>query len=137
MEEQLSPYNQALLHHYKHPYKKTGNQGQAFSSHSENTLCGDSISVFFDIDESETIQNFSFEAKACMIVVATASLLGEWIEGKSVEKLDFLQNQFQQLLDDKEFESKESWAVLKEIQKYPTRRKCVELPLKALIAAKG
>ena len=137
MEEHLSPYNQALLKHYKQPFKKLGNLGQSHSAHVENTLCGDSIDVYFDIDDSGFITNFSFEAKACMIVIATASLVGEWIEGKTVDSIYELRNQFERLIDDPEFESTESWGVLKEIQKYPTRRKCVELPLKALLLAQN
>ena len=90
-------YDDHILDHFESPYHK-GHLPQPTCSHSDrNPICGDQITVELLVDEHDVIKEAYFDGKGCAISQASASILCEAIEGKTLQELrDF---QAQNMLD--------------------------------------
>src|SRR5687768_13088755 len=79
-------YREQLLDHYHHP-RGWGLQDSADIEHrGVNPMCGDEVTIQLTL-EGNTVQHLHFEAQGCVISVAAASLLHEWIAGKPREAI--------------------------------------------------
>ena len=90
------------------------------SFEDENPLCGDQIRVDLRLDEEGKVKEAAFSGHGCAISQASADLLLESIQGKTVEEIKQLNKQ--DILD------------LLGIQLTPVRLKCALLSLKVLKA---
>ncbi len=90
-------YDDHILDHFESPYHK-GHLPHPTCSHSDrNPICGDQITVELLVDENDVVKEAYFDGKGCAISQASASILCESIEGKSLQELrDF---QAQNMLD--------------------------------------
>ncbi len=90
-------YDDHILDHFESPYHK-GHLPQPTCSHSDrNPICGDQITVELLVDEHDVVKEAFFDGKGCAISQASASILCEAIEGKTLQELrDF---QAQNMLD--------------------------------------
>lgn len=90
-------YDDHILDHFESPYHK-GHLPQPTCSHSDrNPICGDQVTVELLIDDQNRVTEAYFDGKGCAISQASASILCEAIEGKTLDELkDF---QAQQMLD--------------------------------------
>jgi len=114
-------YTEHILEHAKYP-SNFGTLDNATISHEElNPLCGDRIRLDMFI-EDEVIEQIRFSGKGCAISQASASMLTEALEGKTVAEA-------------KAF-SKENLLDLLGIplEHNPVRLKCALLSLKTLKA---
>lgn len=50
-----------------------------------NPLCGDSFSVFVQVEDG-AIRDAAFQCECCGISMASASVMTEWVKGRSVEE---------------------------------------------------
>lgn len=113
-------YKENILDHYRHP-RHAGTLEQPTHSHTENNpLCGDVIRIDLHVDENEVIDQVAFEGKGCAISQASASMLMEMLEGKT-------------LTEAKEI-GKEDILEALGIEIGPVRMKCALLSLKVLKA---
>ena len=82
-----SMYREILIDKYKNPVHKK--KLLAFDLHKvdSNPLCGDSIEVFLKVDSNNIIVDASFEGKGCVISMASADLLLDFIIGKSIDEV--------------------------------------------------
>ena len=79
-------YRENILDHYRQP-RNTGTLADATHSHEENNpLCGDVIRIDLHVNEDDVIDKVAFSGKGCAISQASASMLTEMIEGKSLEE---------------------------------------------------
>jgi nitrogen fixation NifU-like protein len=79
-------YRENILDHYREP-RNTGTLDEATHSHEENNpLCGDVIRIDLHVNENDVIDKVAFSGKGCAISQASASMLTEMIEGKSLEE---------------------------------------------------
>jgi nitrogen fixation protein NifU and related proteins len=92
--------------------------------------------------EAGRIVDYAFEAEACAIVVATASMLGDALVGHAQTKLDVVEADLQRLLGQTSPEPDEALitrlgalADLAEMRALPRRHRCVTLALEAVRAA--
>ena len=84
-EQQI--YQEHILDHYEDPYHR-GQCDQATHTHEDdNPLCGDVIRVELQIDEEGRIRSAWFDGDGCCISQASASMLMEQIEGKTVDEV--------------------------------------------------
>ena len=61
--------------------------GDATHTHEENNpLCGDVIRIDLHVNENDVIDKVAFSGKGCAISQASASMLTEMIEGKSLDE---------------------------------------------------
>ncbi len=111
-------YQELLLEHYKYPYNKCKLTEQAsFSTEQYNPSCGDSISME-GVVVNNILTKLCFQGKGCVISQATASILVEQSENKTVDELLAL--------------TPEDITSLVNIELGPVRMKCALLPLQAL-----
>ncbi|MCG3207983.1 MAG: Zinc-dependent sulfurtransferase SufU [Anaerolineae bacterium] len=111
-------YKENILDHYRHP-RHAGTLADATHSHEEhNPLCGDIVRIDLHVNRDNVIDKVAFSGKGCAISQASASMLTEWLEGKTLDEA-------------KQF-SKEDILDMLGIEIGPVRLKCALLSLKVL-----
>jgi nitrogen fixation NifU-like protein len=82
-EEEL--YQEHILDHYEDPFHR-GQLPTATHAHEENNpLCGDLVRVELQLGNDGTIKNAYFTGQGCVISQASASMLLENMQGKTVD----------------------------------------------------
>jgi nitrogen fixation protein NifU and related proteins len=112
-----SLYREQLLDYYKNPTNKRIMQDYDLHKKDSNPLCGDEIEVFVKLEDAK-IKDISFTGTGCVISMSVASMLMEYLEGKSVDEIKNMSRE--QLLD------------MVGLKLTPTRVKCAMLSLNAL-----
>jgi len=110
-------YQQTLMDHYRYPRNRGTLDNADFKSGLYNPSCGDKVAMEGCVQEGILIK-VAFEGTGCVISQATASLLTEFVLGKSLEDIVGLDNEFLQ--------------TMLGIELGPIRFKCALLPLQAL-----
>lgn len=78
-------YQERILEHYEEPYHR-GHAAHVTHAHEDdNPLCGDFIHIDLAIDPSGRIKEAYFDGDGCCISQASASMLMEQIDGKTVD----------------------------------------------------
>ncbi len=115
-----SIYREIILDHYKNPRNKGTLDPHDFTAEDVNPLCGDEIRIDLRFTDG-IVSDVKFEGRGCAVSQASASILTEMIEGKSLQELKALTK------DD----------LLEEIgiPVSPARLKCVLLSLNVLRAS--
>jgi nitrogen fixation NifU-like protein len=113
-------YREIIIDRYKKPLYQGQLEPHDFSFEDENPLCGDQIRVDVVVDENNKVVKALFSGHGCAISQASADLLMEAIQGKSIEDVKKLTKQ--DILD------------LLGIELGPVRLKCALLSLKVLKA---
>lgn len=122
-------YQEVLLAHNEHPNNFFELPNASSKAHGHNPLCGDEISIFLELD-GNTLKQISFTGQGCAICKSSASLMTEYLKGKSVDvaKKDALA--FIELLNDPEKAVPENLGELEAllgVRKFPARLKCATL----------
>lgn len=77
-----SLYHEIIMDHYRKPRCWGMLTGATVQAGLDNPSCGDSVAWQALIEQDKVIQ-VAFEGKGCVISLATASLLAEWVGQKS------------------------------------------------------
>ncbi len=109
-------YSELILDHWRYPKNKGKIEADIVSKES-NPLCGDEVTIYIKLD-GERIKDISFDGNGCIISQAAASMLTEFIKGKTLQDVVRLE--------------KEEIERMIGIDLGPMRIKCALLPLKAL-----
>ena len=138
-------YQEVILDHGKNPrnFRKPSNLTCEAAGH--NPLCGDRLTVFLKISESEVIEDVAFEGKGCAISIASASMMTEIVNGKTIIQAKELFERFHHLcagddgsvIDEKFAAELDKLKVLSGVRQYPMRVKCATLSWHALVSAAG
>ncbi|MCM2369052.1 Fe-S cluster assembly sulfur transfer protein SufU [Aporhodopirellula aestuarii] len=81
-------YQEHVLDHYEDPYNR-GHLASATHAHDgKNPLCGDKIHVDLRLDSDGRVAEAWFDGDGCVISQASASMLLEAIEGKTIEEVE-------------------------------------------------
>lgn len=113
-------YREQLLDHYHHPRGWGLVEGADVEQEAYSQACGDTLTVQAVLDR-DMVKEFHFTGHGCAISLAAASLLSEYLPGKTLEEVKHMQ------LADME--------KLLGTRLLPTRVKCAMLGLSALQAA--
>ncbi|MGD0609877.1 MAG: Fe-S cluster assembly sulfur transfer protein SufU [Anaerolineales bacterium] len=113
-------YREIIIDHYKNPSYRGHLDPHDISFEDDNPLCGDHIQIDLRVDQAGRVTDARFDGKGCAISQASADLLVESIQGKSLEEVKALTKQ--DVLD------------LLGIELGPVRLKCALLSLKVLKA---
>lgn len=113
----MSLYKDLILAHYRNPKNYGRLRSLTKRVVLENPLCGDKIIIEVLIKKGK-IQAVAFRGEGCIISRASASMVTEYIKGKSEKSLQKL---------DKDFIIK-----MLGISLGPVRLKCALLPLRAV-----
>jgi nitrogen fixation protein NifU and related proteins len=77
-------YAENIVDHYKNPRNKGNIDNPDIHNHEYNPLCGDELDVFIKLD-GDIIKEIKFNGQGCAISQASASMLMEYVEGRTIE----------------------------------------------------
>lgn len=136
-------YQQVIIDHSKNPRNFCVIEHPSCSGEGHNPICGDRLVLYVN-QKNNIIEKICFQGSGCAISMASASLMTEMLQGKSVAEARELFNEFQQLVTTKDnaklAEKMGKLAVLAGVSEYPIRIKCATLPwhtLKAVLQQEG
>ena len=89
----MNIYQDIILDHYHHPH----NQGKINKPDQlaivNNPLCGDKIEMTVNFEKNK-IKEIKFQREGCVISNASASMLTDYVKGKSKQELKKLDSKF-------------------------------------------
>lgn len=89
----LDIYQENILDHYEHPYHRGALETPTLEYRDLNPLCGDEVRVQARVDESGCLVEAYFEGAGCVISLASASMLMEAVEGKTLAEIKVMERQ--------------------------------------------
>ena len=78
-------YQERILDHYEEPFHRGSCPALTHAHEDENPLCGDTVRVELAIAPNGTIVDAYFNGDGCCISQASASMLIERIQGKTID----------------------------------------------------
>ncbi|NNM87918.1 MAG: SUF system NifU family Fe-S cluster assembly protein [Phycisphaerae bacterium] len=132
-------YQEVILDHAKKPRNFHTMPDSAHAADGHNPLCGDRLRVFVRV-ENGVIEDVSFTGSGCAISTASASMMTEALNGKSLADAQAIFESFHNLLTtgnhaDKDEELLGKLAVFGGVREFPVRVKCATLAWHTLQAA--
>lgn len=143
-------YQEVILDHSRNPrnFRHPGNAN--CEAHGHNPMCGDMITIYLSLDEEGIIQDAAFEGKGCAIAVASASMMTQILQGKTVAQAQKLFEDFHNMCTRDDFnmgddpdsdpDALERLQMLSGVREFPIRVKCATLAwhtMKAAVAGQG
>lgn len=135
-------YQQVILDHAREQHGSPLAPGGAGESFQVNPTCGDEIRLRVHLDPAAptpVIETISWEGVGCSISQASASVLADLVQGRSVREVDELAETFRELmnnrghsLDPEQNEMLGDAAAFTGVAQYPARIKCALLGWMAL-----
>jgi nitrogen fixation NifU-like protein len=113
-------YREQIIERYKNPQYRGHLDPYDIRFEDDNPLCGDHIEITIRVNGDNKVAEAAFEGKGCAISQASADLLVETIQGKTLDEVKAMNKQ--DVLD------------LLGIELGPVRLKCALLSLKVLKA---
>jgi nitrogen fixation NifU-like protein len=113
-------YRAVIIDRYKNPLYRGNLEPHDISFEDENPLCGDHIRIDLRVGEGGRIQEAAFDGHGCAISQASADLLLESVQGKTLDEVKAM--------------TKDDVMDLLGIELGPVRLKCALLSLKVLKA---
>ena len=100
-----------------------------------NPQCGDRIEIFLKISAG-MIEDITFEGEACVICMASASLMCEHLTGQAVESFNEQKHTLESALKAREGQSEIGvFSPLLGVRPYPSRIQCATLPWNTAVQA--
>lgn len=126
-------YQETIIDHGRQP-RNFGALPEANIHHEGfNPLCGDKVHLHIH-EENNIIKKIKFEGSGCAISMASASLMTEVLQNKSMQEIEKIFNEFHQLVLGKEADEEclGKLAIFAGVAEYPARVKCATLAWHAL-----
>lgn len=111
-------YREHILDHYGHPRNRGHLDDPDIVADADEPSCGDQVRLELAVNSDGRVQQVAFEGEGCMISMASASILTEHIEGRSLDELKSL--------------TEDDMLALVDAPVGSSRRRCALLPLKVL-----
>jgi nitrogen fixation protein NifU and related proteins len=80
-------YAEEIIAHYERPHNKGEIKSPSISFHENNPLCGDDLTIYLKIEKNK-IEEVKFNGAGCAISMASASMLTDFIKGKSLSEIE-------------------------------------------------
>jgi nitrogen fixation protein NifU and related proteins len=113
-------YRELIIDRYKNPQYRGSLDPHDIAFEDDNPLCGDHIKIELRVDQDQRVSEAAFDGHGCAISQASADLLLESIQGKSLDEVKAL--------------TKEDLLDMLGLELGPVRLKCALLSLKVLKA---
>jgi len=113
-------YREHILDHYAHPRHAGRLDDPDIVADADDPSCGDQVHIELALDPQGRVEQVAFEGQGCIISMAAASILAEYVEGRAADALAAL--------------SEEDMLALVQAPISASRRRCALLPLKTLQA---
>jgi len=133
-------YQDVILDHSRHPRHFGALNPHTHMAEGHNPLCGDRVKVFLQVDAGGHINDVSFDGRGCAISVASASLMTELLQGRTIAQAERLMGGFLALVkgeDAKDLDEpdRDHLQVMAGVSAFPMRVKCATLAWHAMKAA--
>ena len=131
-------YQEVIVDHNRSPRNFGKPEGYNRIAEGFNPLCGDRLTLYLSVDDTDTIEDIAFEGEGCAISVASASLMTERLKGQPVSEAEALFGSFRNLVTKADSEPSADLgklAALAGVRKFPARVKCATLCWHALESA--
>ncbi|MEM6284929.1 MAG: Fe-S cluster assembly sulfur transfer protein SufU [Chloroflexota bacterium] len=128
-----SLYQEVILDHAKHPHNYGEPESYDAHAHRLNTTCGDSVDVYLTIGEDNRIAEVMFSGRGCAISQASASMMTDIVQGRTLEEAHTALRDFQSKMMDREAEfafddeAMEELETLQGVRQFPNRIRCATL----------
>lgn len=135
-----SLYQEIILSHYRAPKHKGVLDAASAAVEHRNPLCGDVLSMQLALD-GDRIADGAFDARACSITQATASMLLSRVIGGTITEAHRVLAEVEQLLDsgtpvdERAATALGDLRALASVSRFPARKACVRLVTGALSEA--
>jgi nitrogen fixation NifU-like protein len=132
-------YQETILDHGRKPRNFQILEHATNSADGYNPLCGDKCTVYLALDDGK-VNDISFQGSGCAISTASASLMTQFLKGKSLDEARLIFEQFHRLIvgtqsPEDSMETLGKLAVFAGVCEYPSRVKCATLPWHTFNAA--
>lgn len=129
-------YQEVIIDHNRRPRNHRRMDGADHHAEGFNPLCGDKVNVYLKVHDG-AITDASFEGSGCAISVASASLMTEYLKGKTCAQAQALFHAFHDLLTGScaTSDGLGKLNVFEGVRQYPARVKCATLCWHTLDAA--
>lgn len=127
-------YREILLDHYRQPRNHVAIDGPTCSADGANPLCGDQVRIDVRL-EGDRVEDISFSGRGCSISQASASMMTEYVKGRTVEEARKGIDAFQQMMVSAASPGLDGFddiEALIGVAKFPARVKCASLAWKTL-----
>ena len=84
-EEEL--YQEHILDHYEDPFHRGKLSGCTHAHEDKNPLCGDVVRIELKLSPEGKIEDLYFDGEGCVISQASASMLLEQMQGKTLDEV--------------------------------------------------
>lgn len=121
-----------ILDNYNNPFNKNiPNDDSYIKINTNNESCIDNLDYYFKIENGK-IMDIKFDGEACAISTSATSIMNRMIIGKTKEEIENIIINYQNMINEKEFNND----IIKDLIVYddiqPNRKNCALLPIKAL-----
>ena len=130
-------YQEMIIDHNRNPRNFREILHPSVEARGYNPLCGDKLTVYIKLSDN-VIEDISFVGCGCAISQASASLMTDALQGKTIQQAHALFEQFHHLLtssDDIRSAHLDKLEVLVGVRAFPARVKCATLAWHTLEAA--
>lgn len=139
MISEPGPYDDVMMDHIRNARNYFVPDDANHKATGSNPLCGDDLTIYLKIVR-DRIEDIAFQCTCCGISMASASIMTQMIKGKDTAAVRPLLRAFVALLNTNNAMSlpeviSEQLAILKTIQKFPSRVRCAALPWSTLEGA--
>jgi nitrogen fixation NifU-like protein len=125
-------YQTMILDHNKNPRNFGHLESPTASADGHNPLCGDELTVELVVDDDDRVVDVAFTGSGCAISTASASLMTDFVKGKTVKEVEVDFGHFHDLVtapatEDVEAPELGKLAVFSGVREFPMRVKCATL----------
>ncbi|MBI2724487.1 MAG: SUF system NifU family Fe-S cluster assembly protein [Chloroflexi bacterium] len=122
-------YRELILDHYRHPRHRDALAEADVTAEGYNPVCGDEVEMELRFD-GDRVAGIGLRGRGCSISQASASMMSELVDGKSVADIRRLSDEFTQMLTHPDASVPEELGDLEALQgvaKFAVRVKCATL----------
>jgi nitrogen fixation NifU-like protein len=140
MDDLRELYQATILDHNKKPRNFRVLEDATHEADGHNPLCGDQLTLYVRVGKEGRVDEVTFQGTGCAISKASASLMTQFVKGKTLEEVASDFERFRELVTtppgtEAKTEGLGKLAVFSGVREYPVRVKCATLAWHALQSA--
>ena len=124
-------YRQVLFEHFRRPHTKHAIEGAQIVTKGNNPVCGDRVTVYAKVGADGRIEDVGFDGKACVICIASSSMMTQAVKGKTLAEAGRISDHFKAMIrNEVPFEvppELPDMEALEGVRKFSARVKCATL----------